>query len=193
MELDVSRGFDVTGNEPGQIAIADQFGEQPGHAGQHSVTLRLGDRLAQIKEPAFHQPGELLARGLASEDRHESPAAHFGIGHPGIGELPDIGRDPVQLVERESPRSGPRPAGMDQRAVDVEQDRHDLFLTCAHPTKHPVIGMESDSERRVGLGVEILPACTSSSVSPAITSGRYSLSSWDRLLLREIDQRSPGR
>ena len=43
--------------------------------------------------------------------------------HARVGELADIGRDAVQLVESQPPGGRAGAAGVDQCAVDVEQDR----------------------------------------------------------------------
>jgi hypothetical protein len=88
--------------------------------------LGLRDRRVQVVKPPLQQPAELFAFGLAVQHRLEGLAPHVGIGHARVGELPDIGRDPVQLVERQPPRSGARAARDDERAVDVKQNRNAL-------------------------------------------------------------------
>jgi hypothetical protein len=45
-----------------------------------------------------------------------------GVGHPGVGELPDVGRDPVQVLERAPPGDRAGAAGAHERAVDVEEE-----------------------------------------------------------------------
>jgi hypothetical protein len=49
-------------------------------------------------------------------------ATDFRVGHARIGELADLGRHAVELIERQPPRSCPGPAGDDERAVDVEEN-----------------------------------------------------------------------
>jgi hypothetical protein len=74
-----------------------------------------------VLEPALDELRELDGRRLAVQYGFERLGADVGVGHPGVGELPDVGRDPVQLLERAPPGDGTGPAGGDQRAVDVEE------------------------------------------------------------------------
>jgi hypothetical protein len=77
----------------------------------------------QVVQAPFQQPGELGPLRRSVHHRLERLASHVGVGHPRIGELADISRDAVQLVERQPPGGRACAAGVDQRAVDVEQDR----------------------------------------------------------------------
>src|SRR5450759_3965596 len=122
MKLDVGRGLDVSGYQTQQVAVVDQTRKQFRHAGQHPVVLSLGDGPVQVVQPALEQTRELLALGLSMQHRLEGLASNVGVGHPGVGELTDVSRDAVQLVESQSPRRSPRTAGDEQRPVDVKQD-----------------------------------------------------------------------
>jgi hypothetical protein len=99
---------------------------------QDAVVLRLGDRPVEIVLPSFEEPLELVRRRLAVEHRLEGLASDLGVGHPRVGELADVRGDPVELVEGERPRAPARPAGDDERPVDVEQNG-DTSLGPAHP------------------------------------------------------------
>jgi hypothetical protein len=62
-----------------------------------------------------------LGGGRAVQHRLERLGAHVRIGHPSVGELADVGGDPVQLLECAPPRDRARPARADQLAIDVEE------------------------------------------------------------------------
>ena len=127
VQLDVGGGFGVAGDEPDQVALVDQPRQQLLDAGQDPVAVGLLDRLVEVVEAPLHQPGELLALGLAVQHRFEGLPPDLRVGHAGVGELADVGRDVVELVEREAPRGGAGAAGGDQRAVDVEEDCEAIF------------------------------------------------------------------
>ena len=72
-------------------------------------------------EPALDDLGELERRRLAAEHGLERAGADVRVGHPRVGELPDVGGDAVQLLERLPPGDGAGPSGRDERSVDVKQ------------------------------------------------------------------------
>ena len=58
-----------------------------------------------------------------ADDAREREPADDGIGHPALGELPDVRGNPVELVEGPAPAPRAGAAGRDQQPVDVEEDR----------------------------------------------------------------------
>ena len=112
----------VAGDQAEQVARAAELAQRLRHARQHLVALALGDRLGQVLEPALDELRQLVRRRLAPEHRLERLGADVRVGHAGVGVLADVGRDPVQLLERAPPRDGARAAGRDERAVDVEEE-----------------------------------------------------------------------
>ena len=99
MKLDVGRGLDVPGHQPQHVTVHDQTRQQLLHAGQHPVILGLGDRPMQVVQPALEQTSELIAFRLPMKHRLEGPASNVGVGHTRVGELTDVCRDAVQLIE----------------------------------------------------------------------------------------------
>ena len=91
------------------------------HAGKHPVSLALGHGLWQVLESALDELGKLARRGLAVQHGLEGLCAHVGVGHAGVGELPDVGGDAVQLLERLLPGHRAGTTCRDERAVDVEK------------------------------------------------------------------------
>ena len=123
MQLDVRGGLDVSGHDPEQVAAVEQPRQHLLDARQDSVGGRACDRLVHVVQAPFQQPGELGPLRRSVHHRLERPSSHIGIGHPRVGELADVGRYAIQLVERQSPGGRTCAAGVDQRTVDVEQDR----------------------------------------------------------------------
>src|SRR5215210_8597549 len=73
-------------------------------------------------EPALDQLGELAGGRPAVHHGLERLRAHVRVGHAGVRELTDVGRDAVQLLEGLLPRDRARTARRDERSVDVEQE-----------------------------------------------------------------------
>ena len=85
------------------------------------VVVGVGHGLVQVMEASLHQLAELGPAGLVAQHRRERLVTDVGVGHAGVGELADVGGDAVQLIEGQPPGRRARPAGDDQRPVDVEQ------------------------------------------------------------------------
>ena len=103
MQLDVGGRLDVARNQAEQATVVDQPREQLLCSREHAVALGLGHRLVQVVQAPLHQPGELGALGRPLHDRLKRAPADVGVGHAGVGELADVGRDPVDLVEGQPP------------------------------------------------------------------------------------------
>ena len=93
-----------------------------GDARQDPVPLALRDRLGQVLQPALDHLRQLGRGRVAAEHRRERLGSHVGIRHARVGELADVGRDAVELLERLPPGGRAGPAGRDERAVDVEEE-----------------------------------------------------------------------
>src|SRR6266571_5562734 len=89
-------------------------------------------------------PRQLLRRGLMADHAREREPADDRIGHPRIGELPDVSGDPIQLVERPAPAPRTSPTGRDQKAVDVEEDRLWSIHSCPACTSGRNVAQTSD-------------------------------------------------
>src|ERR1019366_9835783 len=76
----------------------------------------------QVDLATFQQPLELILFWLPFEYGLEGLPTDVGIGHASVSELTDVGRDAVQLIECQAPRSSSSAAGDDQRAVDVKEN-----------------------------------------------------------------------
>jgi hypothetical protein len=103
------------------VALAAELPEPLGHAGQHAIALARGHGLGQVLEPPLNDLRELARGRLPAHHALERPRPDVRIGHPSVGELPDVGRNPMNLLERAPPRNGPGAACGHERAVNVEQ------------------------------------------------------------------------
>jgi hypothetical protein len=72
-----------------------------------------------VVEASLHQLAELGPAGLVAKHRRERLVTDVGVGHVGVGELADVGRDAVQLLEGQAPGGRTRPAGDEQRGDPV--------------------------------------------------------------------------
>jgi hypothetical protein len=125
----------VAGDQPEQVAVVAELAQALGHAGEHPVALALGDRLGQVLEPALDDLRELVRRRPPPEHGLERLRADVGVGHPRVGVLADVGRDPVQVLERAPPCDRARAAAGDERAVDVEEQDAVRGCHAVHPAR----------------------------------------------------------
>ena len=124
-ELDVGGGFDVAGDDAEQHALLGQPRQQLLDPRHHPVAARLVDRVVEVAEVGGDRLGPLGLAAVAADHLAEDDRGDFRVGHAGVGVLLDVGVDPVQLAEGALPGDRAGPAGDEQGAVDVEEDRLD--------------------------------------------------------------------
>jgi hypothetical protein len=57
----------------------------------------------QVVQAPLHETSELGPLRWPVQHGLEGLAAHLRVGHPGVGELADVGRDAIQLIEGQPP------------------------------------------------------------------------------------------
>ena len=113
--------FPVT--RPSRVPPSISSGQRLLDPRHHPVAVGLADRVVEVVEIAGDHPGPLRGRRLTPDHLLEDHLGDLGVGHPGVGVLGDVGVDPVLLAEGPLPGGGPRSAGDQDGAVDVEEDR----------------------------------------------------------------------
>ena len=103
VKLDVGRCLQVAGHDPEQIAVVQEPWQELLDAVEEPLACRLRHCLVEVVQASFQQLGELGSARLTGEDSFEGLAPHVRIGHATVGELADVGRDGVQLVEGHPP------------------------------------------------------------------------------------------
>ena len=129
-ELDERGAVAVAGDDAQQVPLATELPEPLGDARQDLVALALGDGLGQVLQPPLDDLRQLVRARLAAEDRLERLRPDVRIGHARVGELADVGGDPVQLLEGAPPGDRARAARAHERPVDVEEQ--DAVLVLGH-------------------------------------------------------------
>ena len=115
------RAVDVARDEPEQVPVVAELPEPLSHAGQHPVALALGDRFGHVLQPALDELGQLVRRRWAVQHGLERLRPDIRVGHPGVGELPDVGGDAVELLEGALPCRRACSSRGHERSVDVEE------------------------------------------------------------------------
>ena len=96
-------GLDVPRDQPQQVTLVDQARKQLFDTGEYTVIIGFSNRAVQVVQPALEQARELMALWLAMKHRLEGLARRHRGRSSGVGELANVRRDPVELVEGQPP------------------------------------------------------------------------------------------
>ena len=122
-DLLIEAAAGILDGEAPDVRIRAEAVERLNNARQDPEVLRLFNGLRQVVKAPRHDPCELPSAGLVSDHVLEREPADLRLRHPGVRVLPDVRRNPVQIVKRHPPRRRTGSSTRDQRPVDVEQDR----------------------------------------------------------------------
>ncbi len=135
MKLGERGRLDITGGKAEQVTARGEPTERLLGSGEHAVAVGVGHGRADVLEARRHQLCHLGGFGRAAEEPLEGSPADHGIGLAELGERLDVGVDVdvVEVTERSTPGLAAGTSRLDERVVDIEQDRvGSLHGCCLH-------------------------------------------------------------